>query len=460
MNLADPIEPERAQAQLLRRSDVGNAQRFLDHFGGVARYVHKNRRWYLWDGKLWAPDETLKIRELAKETVRRIEAEAVRIDDLAVKNAIYKHCLASETSQNISDLIEMAKSLPPIAAVPEDFDKDKMLLNCQNGTIDLRTGTRKPHDKGDFTTKILYVAFDPDAKAPRFEQFLDEIFLGDAEMIHYHKKCMGYFLTGEVKERCLFFYYGAGNNGKGKMTNVLLELCGPYASRAPLDFLMKKRNQDKENAASDLEGKRLAIGNEVEKEAALAEALAKDWTGGDKRMKGRRLYCERFDFDPQMKFVLYGNHKPRIKGRDPAIWRRVKLIPFDAVFEGEREDQDLGKKLSAELPGILAIAVRGCLDWQKEGLAPEPSKITGATAQYRADMDEISEFVAECLEASPDDFATVKDVYAAYRQFNGVEDALGKREFNDCMEQHGFEKAKGSGNKLRWVGVRLKKLSS
>jgi putative DNA primase/helicase len=191
---------------------------------------------------------------------------------------------------------------------------------------------------------------------------------------------------------------------------------------------------------------------------ALAESFVKAVTGGD-RISARFLYAEFFDFEPAFKVWLASNHKPVIKGADDGIWRRVRLVPFAQCFEGERCDPDLGAKLEMELPGILAWAVRGCLEWQKRGLTP-PASVTGATAAYRSEMDTFSGFLDERCEVAAGDNASVTagELYAAYRSWaeaNG-EKPLSQRWFGLRLAERGFGRDKDAKGRKRWHGICLR----
>jgi len=238
--------------------------------------------------------------------------------------------------------------------------------------------------------------------------------------------------------------------------NLLFDLLDEsYSRKAAGNLLLERKSDEHPTTIADLKGSRVVVCNETSQSRRLAEALVKDLTGGD-RQKARFMRQDYFEFTPSHKIFLYGNHKPVIKGRDPAIWDRIKLIPFEVRFEGDQEDKTLNDKLTAELPGFLAWCVQGCLKWQAEGLESEPEAVRACVADYRKEMDDLGDFIEECIEEGPGAL-TVKEVYEKYAEYlSKGERPPGKREFNLAMEEHGYKKGRLTGNKLSWLGIKFK----
>ena len=335
-----------------------------------------------------------------------------------------------------------------------------MLLNCPNGTLDLQTGRLLKHDRADLLTKRIEVKYDSNAECPRWLAFLNRIMDGDQELILFLQRAVGYTLTGGVAEQCLFFMLGTGRNGKSTFIETLLALLGDYGQKAPTEMLMFKGNGGGiPNDLARLPGARLVVAAEVEQGRRLAESTVKDLTGGD-TITARFLRQEFFDFTPTHKVWMYGNHKPVIKGTDEGIWRRIHLIPFAVQIPVSEQDPNLKAKLAEELPGILAWAVRGCLDWQKHGLSV-PESVKEATADYRAEMDVVSAFIEECCTTGQNHYAKWKELYAAYTDWcnvNGERAESGKR-FGNTLTERGYKADNGTGNvAIRW-GLGLKETS-
>ena len=244
-----------------------------------------------------------------------------------------------------------------------------------------------------FITKLAPVNFEPDAACPRWLEFLSRIMDGNEQLIDFLQRAVGYALTGETSEQCLFIFYGSGANGKSTFLQTMSYVLGDYSMSTPTETLLVKRRGAIPNDVARLKGARFVIACEADAENRLAESLIKQMTGGD-TISARFLHQEWFDFEPTHKVFFGTNHKPVIKGTDYAIWRRIRLVPFEITIpEGER-DKNLPEKLKAEADGILAWAVQGCLVWQQQGLGV-PEEVKAATDSYREEMDILGEFLKD-----------------------------------------------------------------
>lgn len=446
---------ERAEVEERRRAyartDMGNAERLVDRHGKGLGYIHSWHRYLAFDGQCWRVDDTGAVRRAAKDTVRSIYGEAAHAPDDATRKAIAKHALASESRNRIDAMTDLAKD--EVSVSPKQLDADPWLLNVLNGTVDLRTGERLPHSRADLITKIAQVRYDPGAKAPVFEEFLETVLPSEA-LRKFVQKAIGYSLTGDVSEQVLLFLYGTGSNGKSTLLNVVHEIAGEYAMPAAPDLLVAKRGSHPTELAA-LHGVRFAPCTEVEDGARLAESLVKQLTGGDK-ITARRMREDFWQFSPTHKIWLAANHKPEIRGSDYAIWRRIKMVPFTVTIPKADQDPRLPEKLKEEMPGILDWAVRGCLEWQAEGLG-EPREVTQATDSYRAESDLLAAFIDErcVVEAG----ATVKfsDLWGAWQDWcrESGEDSGTKMKFGKRLDEQGVEKRSGNRNVAMRAGLRL-----
>ncbi|MGH9426935.1 MAG: DNA primase family protein, partial [Terriglobia bacterium] len=235
---------------------------------------------------------------------------------------------------------------------------------------------------------------------------------GKEDVIDFLWKAIGYSLTGDTQEDCLFLLYGAGANGKSTFLNILRALLGEYGKQAAFSTFLYQERDAVRNDLADLRGARLVVASEAEEGKRLSESLIKALTGRD-LIKTRFLFQEHFEFIPQMKLWLAANHKPVIRGTDYAIWRRIRLLPFTETFQGEACDKGLPDKLKAELLGIFAWAVRGCLAWQRDGL-PLPQSVKAATEEYRSDMDAVACFLEEKCICRPESTVPSSVLYGAY----------------------------------------------
>jgi putative DNA primase/helicase len=433
-------------------TDLGNAERLVDMHGEDLRYVHDWGRFIVYDGQRWGMDRNGTVKQRAKDTVRSIYHEAGDATDADARRDLVNHAKRSEAQSRIEAMISLAKADVPI--LPEELDADPWLLNVENGVVELRTGEMRSHRREDYVTKIAGTYYNPDATAPNFEAFLERV-LPSESLRRFVQRAVGCSLTGDVSEQALLFLHGAGANGKSTLINVILALLGEYGQQAAPELLTAKAGTHPTELA-DLKGTRFAACVEVEDGRRLAESLVKQLTGGD-RIKARFMRQDFFEFDPTHKIFLAANHKPTIRGTDHGIWRRIKLVPFEVTISKEEQDPSLFEKLRQELPGILAWAVKGCLDWQEHGL-DEPEEVRKATDAYRAEMDVLAAFLDECCMLSPSARTRAKALYAAYRgwcEANG-EHAEKQKSFGMRLTERGFERRRSAPDGgYEWHGIGL-----
>ena len=379
---------------VFRLSDVGNAERLVYAHGDNLRYIPQWDKWLTWNGSRWVVDDTGEVHRLAKKTALNIYQEATQEADDARRVQLSKHACRSESQSSLLAMVKLAQTEEKIPLRIPQLDTHRMLLNCLNGTLDLVTGELRPHKREDYCTKIIPIAYDQQAVCPRWEAFLDRIFAGNQELISFVQRAIGSALTGEMRDQCLFFLYGNGANGKSTFIETVRAMLADYALETPPETLMVKRNDGGiSNDVARLRGARFVSARESEEGGKLSESFVKHITGGD-TITARFLHKEFFEFNPEFKLFLATNHRPVIRGTDEGIWRRIRLIPFEVSIPDAERDPYLPKKLLDELPGILAWAVRGCLQWQAEGLG-QPEVVKAATAAYRAEMDTFGSFLEE-----------------------------------------------------------------
>lgn len=440
---------------LAHLTDLGNAERLISHHGGDLLYCPAWNSWLIWDGSRWLKDETLEIDRRASDTVRHIYGEATAEPGEHSRKALAKHAIKSEAAGRVRAMIERARSL--VSVSPADFDKDPYLLNVANGTLDLKTGDLRPHERTDRITKIAPVVYDPDAECPTWLAFLDRIMASNQGLIGFLRRAIGYALTSDTSEQVLFFLHGAGANGKSTFLEAAATMLGDYARQTPSDSLMAKRGASIPNDLAALFGSRFVTAVEAGESRRFAEVLVKQMTGGD-RIAARFLHAEFFEFKPTFKVFLAANHKPQIRGTDHAIWRRIRLIPFEVTIPEAEQDKHLLTKLREELPGVLAWAVSGCLEWQQEGLQP-PGEVLAATAAYRRDMDVLRHFLEEECVVEGEAMVGSTTLYGAYKEWYAqsgepAKERLGRRALANRMVELGFNSVK-SGT-FMWIGLRLR----
>ncbi len=435
-------------------TDLGNARRLVAQYGAELRFV-KQWGWLVWDGRRWRLDDAGDIDRRAYRTALNIYQEAANEPDFNRRQELSRHARSTESVNRITAMISLAESQIEVRSAPGDFDANEWLLSCANGTLDLRTGTLKPHDPADMLTKAINVVYDQQANAPRWLAFLNRIFDGKASLIAYVQRMVGYSLTGITDAQCMFIAHGTGANGKSVLINVMRALLGDYARNAdPSTFLAQKQEHVRSDLAR-LAGVRFVSTIELDEGKHLSEALIKQMTGSDP-MTAAFKHQNEFDFQPRFKLLMATNHRPVIRGTDYAIWRRIKLIPFTVTIPERERDPWLIDKLKAELPGILAWAVQGCLDWQRNGMQ-EPVEVNVATNNYKSEMDVIGQFIDEDCLIAPQARVACGDLYSAYAKWadDGGERPINQRRFGSQMTERGFERVRGTGGTRYYEGIGL-----
>ena len=441
------------------RTEVANARRLVAASGADFRWVPDWQKYIAWNQRCWNLDAP-EIEKFAKDTAGELWVTFALLPIEKLErghlNQILSFIRASNSATGIRNMLYLARSEPGIAIDFSDLDQRPMAFNCANVCIDLDTGKPRPHDREDYLTKTSGVVFDPAAKCPTWERFLIEIFAGDCELIDFVWRAAGYCLTGLIVEHLLFFLFGLGRNGKTTFITTLQYLWGDYATTLRSDLLMIAKGERHPTEMCDLYGARLAVANETEEGRRMAEVAVKAMTGGDV-LKGRRMREDFWQFRPTHKLWLSGNHRPRIIGTDDAIWDRVALIPFTERFapEDSRTDPNLPEKLQAEASGILNWAIKGCLDWQRNGLQ-KPTVVQAATQEYRAQEDSLGQFLADYCVLSDQCQTGATALYECYQRWGGE---LLQTSFGRALAERGYlsDRASSGPNRGRriWFGIGL-----
>jgi putative DNA primase/helicase len=433
------------------------AREFVRRHADRFRYVHDADAWHRFDGKRWRVDSERHAELAIKAMFRDFRIQGAKQDDKDLEELGMK--LYAQTVRNI---LFLARSEPGIGASYADFDVAETcayLLNVRNGTLDLRTGTLQPHDPADMISKITPIIFDPEATCPRFDLFLEQVFQGDAAMIAYLWRVIGYVLTGSTREQCFWNLFGFGANGKGTLVGILLALLDEYGTATDIKTFTVTRFDRSAGEATPhlaaLRGMRFVSAVEPRNSVTMDEGIVKQWTGGDP-VSARKLQENQFVFLPECKIFVASNSKPAVKDTSEGYWRRVRMIEFSARFEGEGRDLELLPKLRTELPGILAHAVRACLEWQETGLT-EPPAIQEATEVYRREEDIVGRWLADATIREPSAREPFAKLFADFENWCKVEgEQPGPRnEFAAALSRANFE-ARTIGGKAHRLGLRLR----
>lgn len=446
-----------------KSTDMGNAERLIAGSGGKIKYS-SSRGWYAWEGRYWIPEEAIVKRLYQEHVVKNLyaEAEASYVEeDAELTKSLIEWAKKSESTRVMGSTLAMAACMPSASVNAADFDANPWLFCCNNGTVNLKTGKLQPHNPADMITRISSVNFDPDAKCPLWQQFLADI-IPDPQVVEYLQLAIGYCLTGLTTEQVMFILWGTGKNGKSVFSNVLSSLIGGYSMETPPETLMRGRENSSNAPTNDLarlSGARLVSANETEEGQCLAESKIKAMTGDD-IIIARFLHKEFFEFRPQFKIWIRTNHRPKIRGTDTGIWRRVRLIPFDVCIPAEKQDPNLTGKLMTELSGILNWAVEGCLLWQHCGMKT-PDAVNIATEEYRSSQDLIGIFLAETCTICPQKksgYVKTSDLYKAYCDWceEAGERPMPHRVLSIKLSERGFRKRRAFHSSIIvWDGLRI-----
>lgn len=485
-------------------ADQGNAERLVWLHGENIRFCFERKEWLIWNEKIWEPDNTGEITRLAVATMRKyrqsqenwkkklmqeleelpkkikeefeqaLKENPERGQELAdefekkgkekakelkekikITNSKINFAIKSLSNGKLKAMIELAAHIRGISISVTELDKDKHLVNCLNGTYDLKEKKFREHRKEDFITKVAGFNYDQNAQAPRWKRFIDEIMLSDKEKVGYIQRWLGYALSGYTSESIFPIGYGHGANGKSVFMSIALQLLGDYAAQASAALFMAKKNDGSPNPELvQIQGKRLVFVSETSEGKHLDEQFIKSITGND-TIVARGLFQKSIQFKPVAKIFMATNHKPLVRGADTGIWRRLQLLPFGATFEGEKRDIHLEEKLVAELAGIFNWALEGFVEWEKTGVNL-PKSMNIATLEYKKNMDSIGNFLDDMCVVHAEARGGVKEVYEAYKMWCNEmgENPMKNRMFKNRLEEKGFQQKRTKSARY-WDGFGL-----
>jgi putative DNA primase/helicase len=423
------LTPQPKDARPPAFTDESLALSFAETHAGDLRYVAAWPRWLSFDGMCWRFDNTLLAFDRARKICRDAAAECNKGNTAA----------ALASARTVAAVVTLAKADRRLAATVDQWDADPWLLNTPGGVVDLRTGNSRPHRPDDHMTKLTGVA--PDASRPisTWLQFLDRVTGADKKLIAFLQRMAGYALTGLTNEHALFFCCGPGANGKTTFINAITSCAGDYHRTAPIETFTDSKNERHPTDLAGLRGARLVTAVETEEGRRWAESKIKALTGGDK-VSARFMRQDFFEYVPQFKLLIAGNHKPGLRSVDEAIRRRLHLIPFAVTIPPAERDAELPGKLIRELPGVLAWMIQGCLEWQKHGLLP-PNAVTAATAAYLDAEDSIAAWIDDCCMRDPNAWEKAAGLFASWTTWaeKAGEHAGSQKRFSERLEARGIE---------------------
>lgn len=406
------------------------------------------------------------------DAIEEYRKNAKWLDDRRVNEivtTIKSYCNSHGSDKLVSAAEKFLKDVEGLHIRITGFDPDRHLINCQNGYIDVRDGKLFKHDPAKLFSKQMRATFKNDAKCPTWERFLDDVFQGDAELIHYMKVILGSLLSGEIKAEEFYFFFGVGANGKSVLLKVLMHMMGSYAYKIPTSVLTSKDSGNgKTDALAQLIGRRLIVANELTTGATWDEETLKNIASSDE-IAARALYASNINYMPTGKMIVAGNHQPNVKDTSNAMWRRFRPVPFDVVFEGERRDEGLYDKLISEASGILNWMIEGCIEWyQRNGKIQLPKRIEEEASKYRDNMDYIKRFFDDECQTGGKYYSLPSDVHRRFLKWASIRNEewltrMGERVFKDQMSEKGWKpqpRKLRDGTSVRvYVGLKLKETS-
>ncbi|MBG4836045.1 hypothetical protein I5F89_11330 [Pseudomonas aeruginosa] len=443
-DVADDAEPVVGSDESVWGTEDALALAFTRRYHRDWRYVAAWGRWLVWDGQRWRTEDTLAATDLIRSVCRQA---AVRADNPKVAAKL-------ASASTVGGVERLARADRRHAATTDEWDADPWLLNTPGGVVDLKSGRKRANDRADRMTKITTAT--PGGDCPQWMAFLSDITGGDVDLQAYLQRMVGYCLTGVTSAHALFFLYGTGANGKSVFANVISTILGDYAATASMDTFVETRGDRHPTDLAGLRGARFVTAIETEQGRRLNESKVKAITGGDK-ISARFMRQDFFEYTPQFKPVIVGNHKPAIRNIDEAMKRRMHMIPFTVTIPPERRDGRLTEKLLAERDGILAWAVAGCLAWQRDGLKP-PACVVSATEEYFEAEDALGRWLDERCVREPNAKSLTAELFTDWKQWaESAGEFIGaQRRFSDLLITRGIEKWRNGMGVRGFQGIGLK----
>jgi putative DNA primase/helicase len=438
------------------RTDLGNAERLVALHGDDLRYA-AGLGWFSWDGRRWRRDVDGAAMRRAKATVRSMYAAASELDDEGERKKLTQWAIASESEPRLRAMVKLAETELAVLVEPAQFDADPWLFNAANGTIDLRTRELREHCREDLLTRIAPAVYEPRARHDVWDTFVATLTGGDVTLASFLERAAGYSLTGHTGEDVLFFVHGPSATGKSSYLEAKRAALGDdYVMTADFETFLKRRGDAGiRNDVARLAGARLVISVEVDEGKELAEGLVKMLTGGD-TVAARFLYREVFEFTPRFKLWLAANARPAVNPDDAAMWRRILQVPFVHVIpEHERDDRlKLRLRTDPEIhAAILAWAVEGCADWQRQGLAV-PDLVRDYTEEYRRENDPVGQWITDACRIDPAAWTSAADLTTAYESWcaDSGEIPVAPKQFAAALKNHGCTSSKRHSRR-GWSGI-------
>ena len=463
-NVIELVKPSFArmdqECAQLARTDAGNAKRFILRFGDRVRWVDDTKQWLLFDANKWDVVSETYILPLVTQTAELISKEAECAQSHELRNALYKHCFDSQHISRQSAILKGIKS-SGISINSKDLDCHDHLLATKNGyLIDLKTSEVRKIEQSDLITKLVNADYDPKAESQHWVNLLNTVFEGDCELIDYFQTLCGYSATGLTQEELMVFLYGDGANGKTTVQDSLKAVLGDYSGTMETENILRQKHARHSAEIAVLNGKRFVTCAELARGRQLNESIVKNLTSGDS-MLVRHMCQKPFEMRSRMKLWVSTNNLPIVDYSDNAIWRRIKLIKFNHVFnQNTGIDKTMRNKLKSEKEksGILNWLISGAYKYYTQGLI-EPESVTNDTLHWRNELNVVSRFITEECVADSTQRIMSSELYSAfcgYLKENGeLHNGMSHVVFGKELKRLGYQTSRcAKGMVVRSLGLR------
>lgn len=438
-------------------TDTGNAARLAAIFGDRIRWCGARSRWYSYDGLRWVPDHGRQVEGYAKELARLMLAEAAACEEGEKRARLAGHALKTAGGPRIRACVDLCRSEPGIAIDPGDFDSDPFLLNCKNGTLDLRTMELREHDPADLLTMLTGAPYDCDAVSEVWERILGHA-LPDPALRDFFARLCGSFLEGLAQHDIVIAVHGQTGTSKSTALRAVLAAMGDYARATDYSTfaVSEKRAGRATPELAALVGRRLVLAFEGAQDVELDAERIKRLCSGDPGAV-RDLFQSEQEMRPRFKIVLVSNYRPTVSG-DPALWRRLREVPFRNVVENP--DPALRDRVQDEpaiRAGVIAWMICGYIAFKARGLE-QPEAVSAATSEFRHEADPFEGFIEDECQLAPDAFALTAELNRSYIAWadNRQEKPLDwDGEVVPRLKQRGCKSGRRHAGR-GWCGIRLK----
>lgn len=456
------------------KSDLGNAERIYDKYGNDILWCEEWDKWVIWSPTVAAIRDRFRAKRVEKESIpkwvidRWLAAPLIALDSAREMHALdrlvpedekksyHTFVKRSENKTGVRDALEILKTFVPSCA--DDFDASDYLLNCANGTLDLRKMSIHQPKREDLITKSLPIEWDPNAECPRWKEFLKYVMDGNDEVVEYLQRAAGYSLTGITQEQCFFLCTGHGGNGKGTFINTITRIVGDYGMTTPMSTFIEASGDSIPNDIARMKGARFVSAQEKAANRSFDESKLKTLTGEDP-VSARFLRAEFFEYYPKFKIWMSMNGEPTIRGDDDGIWRRIRLIKWNVRLADKGIDKHFQVRLQEEYPGILRWMVEGARDWIQRGGLDEPEDVSRWTNEYRLAEDLIGQWIEDRCVISPDAYEYSSAMYRDFERWATDRNLKphGQKRWSQRLDKRkGVEKRKTNGRVVfNGIGLRV-----